>query len=128
MLRKYIKMHSGLYIVLGGVLAVFVGFFAGYVCGIRQLHDDSDRVSQIGTEFERVEATQRTISQSVDRLSDSSEKLEHRIERSQKGIRNLEKTGSVLEGKNKRAGKLIEDCQRILQAIRQRGETDQASH
>lgn len=119
------------------VIAVFmfmvVVFSAGYFVGLRNAGStDGDGGSggaeQVGQHIQSAVTGQREITERIDGLQNSSDKISGRIEAGAAGIKAAAAANSNAEGLVRESGELIAEGQRILQTIRRRAKKDTATH
>lgn len=115
-------------------VAVLVAVFCvGYGIGLRNAGkadgDGGDGgAGQIGQHIQSAAATQREITERIDRQQDSAAQISSRIEESATGIENAAAATGRAESLVRESGELIAEGQRIIQAIRSRAEKGKAPH
>ena len=118
------------------VIAVFVFmvvvFSAGYFVGLHSGSTDGDGGSggaeQVGQHIQSAVTSQREITERIDGLQNSSDKISGRIEAGAAGIEAAAAANSNAESLVRESGELIAEGQRILQTIRRRAKKDSAPH
>ena len=108
-------------------------FCAGYMLGLRNAGStDSDGGSggaeQVGQHIQSAVTGQREITERIDGLQNSSDKISGRIEAGAAGIEAAAAANSNAESLVRESGELIAEGQRILQTIRRRAKKDSAPH
>ena len=119
------------------VIVVFVLLVAagsiGYMLGLRNAGStDGDGGSggaeQVGQHIQSAVTGQREITERIDGLQNSSDKISGRIEAGAAGIEAAAAANSNAESLVRESGELIAEGQRILQTIRRRAKKDSAPH
>ena len=119
------------------VIVVFVLLVAagsiGYMLGLRNVGStDGDGGSggaeQVGQHIQSAVTGQREITERIDGLQNSSDKISGRIEAGAAGIEAAAAANSNAESLVRESGELIAEGQRILQTIRRRAKKDSAPH
>ena len=119
------------------VVVVFVLLVAagsiGYMLGLRNAGStDGDGGSggaeQVGQHIQSAVTGQREITERIDGLQNSSDKISGRIEAGAAGIEAAAAANSNAESLVRESGELIAEGQRILQTIRRRAKKDTATH
>ena len=119
------------------VIVVFVLLVAagsiGYMLGLRNAGStDGDGGSggaeQVGQHIQSAVTGQREITERIDGLQNSSDKISGRIEAGAAGIEAAAAANSNAESLVRESGELIAEGQRILQTIRRRAKKDTATH
>ena len=123
------------------VIAVFVFmvvvFSAGYFVGLRNAGSansdggsggGSGGAEQVGQHIQSAVTGQREITERIDGLQNSSDKISGRIEAGTAGIEAAAAANSNAESLVRESGELIAEGQRILQTIRRRAKKDSAPH
>jgi len=118
------------------VIAVFVFmvvvFSAGYFVGLRSRTSNNDGGSggaePVGQHIQSAVTGQREITERIDGLQNSSDKISGRIEAGAAGIEAAAAANSNAESLVRESGELIAEGQRILQTIRRRAKKDSAPH
>lgn len=114
------------------VLLVVAGSI-GYMLGLRNAGStDGDGGSggaeQVGQHIQSAVTGQREITERIDGLQNSSDKISDRIEAGAAGIEAAAAANSNAESFVRESGELIAEGQRILQTIRRRAKKDSAPH
>ena len=118
------------------VIAVFVFmvvvFSAGYFVGLHSRTSNNDGGSggaePVGQHIQSAVTGQREITERIDGLQNSSDKISGRIEAGAAGIEAAAAANSNAESLVRESGELIAEGQRILQTIRRRAKKDTATH
>lgn len=125
------------------VACVFAAFYAGYLCGIRNAgietrkneDHNTDRIEHVTNEIERGITEQREITERLDGLANQTESIAGRINKSEAGIgssagriTDVESRISVAEREIGKSRAAIEDCQRIIESVRNRSQTGTLAH
>ena len=88
----------------------------------------SGGAEQVGQHIQSAVTGQREITERIDGLQNSSDKISGRIEAGAAGIEEAAAANSNAEGLVRESGELIAEGQRILQTIRRRAKKDSAPH
>ena len=119
------------------VIVVFVLLVAagsiGYMLGLRNAGStDGDGGSggaeQVGQHIQSAVTGQREITERIDGLQNSSDKISGRIEAGAAGIEAAAAANSNAESLVRESGELIAEGQRIIQTIRSRAEKGTLTH
>lgn len=118
-------------VALGGlfyfaVLLLFgAGFGCGYYCGANVYdHSNGDGAAQL--QLDQAQENQHAITDRAEDAAQRAGNIQSRIDRSQKAVDRAEESAGRIDSGLQEAGNIIEDCQRILESVRQRGKTDPA--
>ena len=108
-------------------------FCVGYGIGLRNAgstdgDDGSGGAEQVGQHIQSAVTGQREITERIDGLQNSSDKISGRIEAGAAGIEAAAAANSNAESLVRESGELIAEGQRILQTIRRRAKKDSAPH
>lgn len=108
------------------ILALVCGIFfsAGYMFGRKSVRNKGVRAESITSQLDTVTDNQRTITEGIDRASERTTNVEREVTGSAEGITRAEERTDSIESNLDESGKLIESCQRILQAVRSRGKAN----
>ena len=118
------------------VIAVFVFmvvvFSAGYFVGLHSRTSNNDGgiggAEPVEQHIQSAVTGQREITERIDGLQNSSDKISGRIEAGAAGIEAAAAANSNAESLVSESGELIAEGQRILQTIRRRAKKDSAPH
>ena len=88
----------------------------------------SGGAEQVGQHIQSAVTGQREITERIDGLQNSSDKISGRIEAGAAGIEAAAAANSNAESLVRESGELIAEGQRILQTIRRRAKKDSAPH
>ena len=118
--------------IIIAILLLAVCWFS-YCLGLRNAGStDGDAGSggaeQVGQHIQSAVTGQREITERIDGLQNSSDKISGRIEAGAAGIEAAAAANSNAESLVRESGELIAEGQRILQTIRRRAKKDSAPH
>lgn len=106
------------YFIGGLAFLVVIAVILWFICAGRStVHDLRNRSDDIRNELESAQDRQREERQAIDTAADAAERSTEAVGNSQRAaeeIQNIERTDA----------ELIENCQRIIQRIRERGGTE----
>ena len=124
------EMAVGILVTVAVLVAVFC---AGYMLGLRSggtANSDggSGGAEQVGQHIQSAVTGQREITERIDGLQNSSDKISGRIEAGAAGIEAAAAANSNAESLVRESGELIAEGQRILQTIRRRAEKNSVAH
>ena len=103
-----------LVVVSLGFAFFMVGFVAGYLCGLRNVHDNGTGTATVGQQ----------LNEAGTNISNAKEGIDSAQNHIATGAESVE----YLQGTVTASGDLIEDCKRILETVRRRGKTNQTAH
>lgn len=111
-------------IFIFAVLLLFgAGFGCGYYCGAN-VYDHSIGDGAAQRQLDQAQENQHAI---TDRAEDAAQRagdIEDGIGRGQEAVNRAEESAGRIDSGLQEAGNIIEDCQRILESVRQRGKAD----
>lgn len=106
------------YFIGGLAVAVVVAVILWFICAGRStVHDLRNGADAVRNELESAQDRQREERQAIDTAADAAERSTEAVENSQ---RTVEKIQSIERSDRE----LIENCQRIIQQVRERGGTE----
>lgn len=110
--------------VLVVVISFLLIFLSGYYAGRKSLRVDGNRTDSTAEQFDRAAATQRTLTNRTEEAAQRAGDVENRISRSEEAVNRAEESAGRIDSGIQEAGSLIEDSQRILERVRQRGKAN----
>ena len=100
------------------IVVLMVAFFcAGYLFGIRNVHDNGNGVEPISNELGQVGADIGNATAGIGQAENHAGNIEA-------GIGNAQESAEYLQGTVSTSAELINQCQQIIARIRQRGKTN----
>ena len=106
------------YFIGGLAVAVVVAIAVWFACAGRStVHDLRNGSNDIRNELESAQDRQREERQAIDTAADAAE-------RSTEAVENSQRTTEEIQSIERSDRKLIENCQRIIQQVRERGGTE----
>lgn len=112
-----------------GIAVFLVGFCAGYFCGIRNagktdgsdVSDNGVRIDDVREQYQRIEVNQQQITSGLAGAVERSDTAAARAGRIE------ERAGAAAQSVGE-AGRLLDECQQIIGAVRNRGQAGKATH
>lgn len=100
--------------VLICVAVLVVCFFAGYLCGIRNVSDNGSGTEPIGKELEQVGTNISDAKEGIKEAAGTADKIGS-------GIKDAKDTAGYIQSTADTSAELISECQSIIAGIRARG-------
>lgn len=106
------------------LIAVAVTFaLYAYFCGVS---DNGGGAGDVGAELDTTVRNQSDITSRIDGIEEGVDDIEGGINRSAEAVGRAEERALRIEGSLDEAGRLIAECQRIVESVRARGEANGA--
>lgn len=129
-IRGFWRERKKDFIVVAIGIAVFlVGFCAGYFCGIRNAgKTDGSDVSNHGTGISAVGNELSTAKEHQQQITDGLESAVGRSDTAAARAGRIEERAGAAAKSVGEAGRLLDECQQIIGAVRNRGQAGKATH
>lgn len=124
-IKAQIERYPWWAIIAIALLLFGAGFGCGYYRGTRIL-GDSNRTKSIERELDQAEENQRAITERAEDAAQRTGDIQSRIDRGKEAVSRAEESAGRIDGSLQEAGSLIDDCERILEDVCQRGKANQA--
>lgn len=108
-----------------GIIAVLLLCYGSYRYG--KIVSDTSGVREVNEQLRRAEQAQQDIKNSVDNIEQGARESQQTADETARRVENARQSVSDAQTANNRAGELIEDCQRILREVHERGTQDKAA-
>lgn len=103
------------------VACVFAAFYAGYLCGIRNVSDNGAGISTAQDKLEQAGAAVENAASGIDQAADAAAKVSD-------GITAAQESAQYIQHAADDSAAIIAECKSILAAIRSRGQTGTFTH